>query len=256
MTTIDYGAPVKAIWAGAPAGGTYAVALTRPDGTNFTPPTINTTPAVSVTFTPDMAGRWLIRWTSSTVIGAYTDIADVWPQDPKFIISLDDARTALQMAPNTPPETLDDLRLYIAAATPVIEDMVGPVSIRTTTQRVQKGWAFAALYDRPNSVTSVVLDDASTVPVGDYTVDLGPGIVTFNYALAQGATITYATGPALVPQNVRQATRELVKHWWQLGRNTRGGTAPPAEAWTPAGFAVPRRVIELCEPSKRKDTFG
>lgn len=256
MSVIDYGAPVKAIWAGAPAGGTYAVALTRPDGTTFTSPTINTTPDVSVTFTPDMAGRWLIRWTSSTVFGAYSDVVDVWPTDPKFIISLDDARTALQMSPNTAPDQLEDLRLYIAAATPIIESMVGPVTVRTQTQRVQRGWSFAALYDRPNSITSIVLDDATTVPSGDYVVDLDAGMVVFNYALGQAATITYASGPALVPPNVRQATRELVKHWWQIGRNSRAATAPPAEAWTPAGFAVPRRVIELCEPSKRKDTFG
>lgn len=257
MSVIDLGAPVKAIWTGAPAGGTYAVSLTRPDGTTFTSPTIVTDPVVSVTFTPDQAGRWMIRWTSSTVLGAYSDIVDVWPADPKFIISLDDARTALQMSPNTNPDQLEDLRLYIAAATPVIEDIVGTVTVRTVTQRVAKGWSFAALYERPNAITSVVYDDATVIGSGDYVVDLAAGMVVFNYTLHQAATITYTTGSAMVPQNVRQATRELVRHWWQIGRNSqRGGAEAAAEAWTPRGFAVPRRVIELCEATRRKDTFG
>lgn len=261
MSVIDLGAPVKSIWAGAPSGGTFAVALTRPDGTSFTPPAINSSPPVSVEFLPDMAGRWMVRWTSTGTgtAGAYADIVDVWPTDPKFIISVDDARNALNMTGNISPEVTDDLRLYIAAATPVIEAVVGPVTVRAETQKVAKGWSYAALYHRVTALTSVVYDDATTVPADSYTFDSNAGLLTFRNALPQGVTITYSTGQALVPQNVRLATRELVRHWWQQGKQTSRQQAAPGgspEMTFYSGFAVPKRVIELCNPSKLLGGFG
>jgi len=261
MSTIDLGAPVKSIWAGAPAGGTHAVALTRPDGTSFTPPAV-TGPPVSVEFIPDMAGRWTVRWTStgSGTVSAYTDIADVWPQDPRFIVSIDDARNALSMPLNVDPSTLDDLRLYVAAATPVIEDICGPVIVKSVTQTVEKGWSYAALYERVSTLTSVINADLTVVPADSYTFEIGPGLLTFNSPTTQRVTITYTTGAAIIPQNVRLAARELIRHWWQIGRQgmrSQNNNLPiTADAWTPSGFAVPRRVIELCEPSKKIGGFA
>lgn len=261
MSVIDLGAPVTSIWAGAPSGGTYAVSLTRPDGTSLTPPAINSGPPASVEFLPDMAGRWMIRWTSSGTgtAGAYSDVVDVWPADPKFIISVDDAKNALNMYGSIDPNTLDDLRLYIAAATPVIEDIVGAITVRNETQHVAKGWSYAALYQRAATLTSVVFDDATTVPADLYEFDSQAGLLEFHSPLPQGATITYSTGAASIPQNIRLGTRELVRHWWQLGKQTTRHPAvgaSPAEAWTPSGFAVPKRVIELCQPSKRLGGFA
>lgn len=253
MAVIDLGAPVRAVWAGAPVGGTYAVALTRPDGTSFTPPAI-TGPPVSVEFTPDQAGRWAVRWTSTVVAGAYTDVVDVWPQDPRLIISLDDARVALNMPLNTPQSTLEDLRLYCCAATPVIEDLVGPVLVRTVTQTVQKGWSFAALYERAASLVSVVNADASVVPASSYTFNQSTGLLTFFAPTSQVVTITYTSGAAIIPQNVRLAAQELVRHLWQVKQRPQGPTPP--EAYTPSGFAVPKRVIELCKPSAKIGGFA
>lgn len=258
MSTIDLGAPVTATWMGAPAGGTYAIAITRPDGTLFTPAPTVTGPPVRATFVPDMAGRWRFRFTSTGEPGAYSDVVDVWPLDPNFIISVDDARNALSLPANVQPGYIEELRLYIAAATPVIEDIVGPVPQRTETQHVPKGWKVAALYHKVNAITSVVYDDATTVPADAYTFDAGPGLLTFNSTLTQGATITYTTGSTSVPQNVRLATRELIRHWWAVGKGSLRPSAPnqPADAWTPSGFAVPRRVIELCAPHKRVGGFA
>lgn len=258
MSTIDLGAPVKSVWAGAPAGGTHAVSITRPDGSSFTAPAISG-PPVSVEFVPNQAGRWFIRWASSVVMGAYSDVIDVWPTDPRFIISLDDARIALNMPGNTQASALDDLRLYIAAATPVIEDITGPIVVKTVTQHVAKGWSYAALYERPNTINSVVYDDATVVPASAYVSDIHHGLLTFYSPVSQGVTITYTTGNAMVPQNVRLATRELVRHHWQIGKQGQrpgAGGQSTAEAWTPSGFAVPRRVIELCAGSARIDGFA
>lgn len=255
MAVVDLGASVKAVWAGAPAGGTYAVSLTRPDGTSFTPPAIVTTPSVSVTFVPDQAGRWLVRWTSTVVAGAFTDIVDVWPTDPRMIVSLDDGRTALNMPANVPQATLDDLRLYLCAATPVIESLVGPVVVKTMTQTVQKNWSYAALYERATALVSVVNADASVVPASSYTFDAAAGLLTFHAPTSQVVTITYSAGSPIIPQNVRLAAHELVRHLWQVGKQRQ--TVPqPGEAYTPSGFAVPKRVIELCSPSAKLGGFA
>lgn len=258
MSVYDLGAPVRSVWAGAPATGPYSVAITRPDGTAFTTPAVTPGPPVSVTFVPDMAGRWRIRWTASG--GVWSDVVDIWPEDPKFIISVDDAKAALNLS-MVPEEKLNDLRLYIAAATPVIEDIVGPLVVRTETQHVEKLWKYAALNYKPSTVVSVVYDDLTAVPADLYSTNLPAGLLTFTgNGLTQGATITYTVGTAIVPQNVRLATRELVRHWWQQGQQksvARGGMANPTdEAYTFSGFAVPKRVIEQCGPNKQIGGFG
>jgi hypothetical protein len=208
-----------------------------------------------------MAGRWFIRWTSSVVVGASSDVVDVWPTDPRFIVSLDDARAALNMPASTPAGALDDLRLYIAAATPVMEDIVGTIVVKTVSQKVPKGWSYAALWEKPNTISSVVYEDLTTVPASLYKADLASGLVTFGYGVGQDVTITYTTGNALVSQNVRLATRELIRHWWQIGKQGARpgmgqGIQQAAEAWTPSGFAVPKRVIELCAGDKRVGGFA
>lgn len=256
MSVIDLGAPVVSVWPGAPAGGTYAVAITRPDGTSFTPPAITPGPAPQVSFVPDVPGRWRIAWTSTVEAGAFTDVANVWPADPKFIISLDDARLACNFPPNTDPAKLEDLRLYIAAATPIIEDIVGPVVVRTETQVIPKGWLYGALYHPVTTITSVVYADSTTVPVDAYVSDPAKGLLTFNYPTTQAVTVTYTTGTAIVPHNVRLATRALVKHSWDVDKQEMRNRTNPDAAWTPSGYAVPKRVIELCQPSSRRGGFA
>lgn len=256
MGTIDLGASVKSTWAGAPAGGTHAVSITRPDGTSFASPGISG-PPVSATFTPDMAGRWSIRWLSTVVPGAYVDIVNVWPTDPRFIISVDAARSALNLPPNADPNKLDDLRLYIAAATPVIEDIVGPVVVKAVTQKVQKGWSFAALYERPTTLSSVIGADGTVYNSTHYTFDEVAGLLTFYTPTTQVVTVTHTVGTAIVGPNIQLATRELVRHWWQIGMQAgRAPGVPAGTEWTPSGFAVPRRVIELCAPADRVDGFA
>jgi hypothetical protein len=256
MSVIDLGAPVVTVWPGAPAGGTYAVAITRPDGTSFTSPTVTPGPPAQATFTPDAAGRWRIRWTSTVEPGAFSDVADVWPLDPKLIISLDDARLALSFPANTDPAKLEDLRLYIAAATPIIEDIVGPVPVRTETQTIPKGWVYGALNFPVASIVSVVYADGTTVSTDAYVPNIPHGLLTFHYAVTQAVTVTYTTGNAIVPPNVRLATRVLVKHWWEQDKQDLRNRGNPEMTWTPSGFAVPRRVIELCQPTARRGGFA
>lgn len=64
--------------------------------------------------------------------------------------------------------------------------------------------------------------------------------------------ITYRTGSEAISPSIQLAARELVRHLWQVGQQAMNdGTAvnygdSSKLALTRTGFAVPRRVIELC----------
>jgi hypothetical protein len=262
MGTVDLGQAVTLTWATAPAGSTVALNITAPDGTPAAAGAVTGSPAVSgtapaSTFVPAMAGRYLIRWTGTTPAAAYTDILDVWPADPRFIISLDDAKNALNLTPNVAPAILEDLRLYVAAVTPVLEDLIGPIIPGTFTQTDDGGRYAVLLYDKPTQIVSVT-ESGQLLDPGAYYADYAAGIV---YAGQPGASrlfaagdraisITYRAGAQLVPPNVRLAARELLRHWWQQGKqgqgNNGGNGYGQSEAYTPHGYAVPYRVIQLC----------
>jgi hypothetical protein len=63
-----------------------------------------------------------------------------------------------------------------------------------------------------------------------------------------------------VPPNVRLAARELLRHWWQLGKQGQGGAGngfgQGAETYTPGGYAVPYRVVQLCGRLNRLGGFA
>lgn len=262
MAAVDLGAAVTLTWATAPAGSTVAISITAPDGTPAAAPAVSGSPAVagtapSVVFVPAMPGRYLIRWTTSAgSSGAYTDILDVWPSDPRFIISLDDAKNALNMTANVTPAQLEDLRLYIAAVTPVIEDIVGPIVPGVFTQTADGGGWAVVLYNKPTQIVSVS-ELGTVIDPTAYFPDYEAGIVYAGRPQAtrrfmpgyQAISITYKAGAQLVPPQVRLAARELLRHWWQLGKQGQGGAGNgfgQGETYTPNGYAVPYRVVQLC----------
>ena len=70
--------------------------------------------------------------------------------------------------------------------------------------------------------------------------------------------MTVSVGSATIPANVKLAARELVRFWWQQGRQANipaFGEAPDTSS-VPMGFAVPKRVYELLEPNKRLAGFA
>jgi hypothetical protein len=266
MSTVDLGSAVTLTWSTAPAGSAVAISITAPDGTAATPGAVTGSPAVAgtpvaSTFVPAMPGRHVIRWTTTAgTAGAYTDVLDVWPADPRFIISLDDAKNALNLvAPaggTIAAATLDELRLYIAAVTPVIEDIVGPIIPGTFTQIDDGGGWAIPLFNKPTQISSVIELGQLLDPTA-YFVDYEAGILYAGRPQAtrrfmpgyQAVQVTYQAGGQLVPPNVRLAARELLRHWWQLGKQGTSGAANgfgQGETYTPNGYAVPYRVVQLC----------
>lgn len=263
MASLDLGALATVKWPTAPDTGPYALAVKRPDGTTLTPAPAVTgiKETVQAKFTPAMAGRHLLSWTAGGA-GAYTDVLDVWPADPQFLIPLDEVLAGLRLPANADPAKAQDLRLYVAAATPVIEDITGPMLAATKTFTTWGGGSAVVLPHLPNQILGIT---ANGVPVVDYVPDLVSGIIYCGSRTAVTAfpygelIITYKTGAAEIPPNIRLAARELARFWWQGGMQGGGGvrgSAPEGEAFTPSGFAVPRRVIELCAPHQQVGGFA
>lgn len=102
------------------------------------------------------------------------------------------------------------------------------------------------------SVVSVAVSGV-TLASTTYGVDLANGVVhtdTATYADTQNVTIVYTAGSATIPNLVKHATKEAVRHLWETqrgtgrGRNPRGGDDYTAGA----SFSLPRRVMELLDP--------
>ena len=182
------------------------------------------------------------------------------------LITLADARKSIYgNTYATAPTTLDsDIEDYVEAATPVIENICGPVLVKTRTFTHDGGVTSILLPYAISSVTSVT---ENGVAITDYTADLTRGIIhagtydanrEFESGLAN-IVITVVVGNATIPPNVILATRELVRFWWQLGRQAnRPGVAEAGDAAPdlPMGFAVPRRVTELLRPNPRMAGFA
>ncbi len=263
MASIDLGARASVKWPNATPDGPHQLAVRKPDGTLLDPaPTVIGGTEPTAEFVPPMPGRYLLSW-SVEGSAAYTDVLDVWPADPRFLIPLKEASAGLRWTGTTPIERSEDLRLYVAAATPVIEDITGPLLSSTETLT---GWgdrAAIVLPGTPTAITSVLVNG---VPVTDYFADLVAGLVYAGSRLAPArfapgeVVVTFTVGGGLVAPNVRLAVRELVRHWWENGMQNQGGSirgqTPDDEVFTPSGFAVPRRVIELCTPDEETGGFA
>jgi hypothetical protein len=247
-------------------GGLPTCTVTRPDATVTTATVTKLSTGIyQGALTSTLAGRYRGVFTGSGANSGdlpRTFPVDVMPADPRFIIGLDDAKAAL----NTPAGARvndDELRLYIAATTEIIEDIVGAVLSTTRTQTFDGGRNAILLSERATSITSVTVGGTTTT---NYVANLSSGVV---YAGATGVdwftdgkqnvTVAYTTGSSSIDPNVILAAREEVSFLYQLGqqggRPSLGGSVPDM-SWTPSGFAVPKRVIELCAPSMARRMPG
>ena len=264
MTFHDFGDPVDLAVTitdanGDPANATAVVCtVTYPDGTDSDLAVVNADTGVyQAAFTPTLAGRHLVNWVATgTNASAYTDIVDVAPSDPRFIISLADARDVLNLAATNTTHD-EELRGYLAAATVVIEAIDRPILRQTRTWTVNGGrHAITLPYVPIASVESVTVNgtvwDAST-----YAVDETAGIVyadntTFPAGL-RNVEIEYVAGEQVIPPNVILAAKELVRHWWQRSQQSPrpafGGGITDTDAVYVANYTVPNFVIGLLQPA-------
>ena len=235
-------------WEDAPTDAMIALTVMRPDGATSSP----TVTSSSATYTADLPGRHVLTWTAGNG-ERFVDILDVWPADPRYLISLDDALDAIKTRLREGKDAArDTLQIYIAATTWIIENITGPIisaELTHTTRRYNgRGIALPA----PGQVTSVVAGGA-LVPAHAYEVDEDAGVIYLDLSPGIKVVLTYVVGSATIPANVRLAAREQVRFLWQVGQNggRSGAMGPDLTTFTPEGFAVPRRVIELLQATTR-----
>jgi hypothetical protein len=247
---------------------TVTATVTKPDGASTT----------SSPITADSLGIYHYDYTTTTLPGLYphyfsgtgggvaVQIPDVFcivPLTSRALVGLGEVKSTLRI-PVTTLTYDSDLIDWIAAATPIIEDIVGPV-LTSQESRTYDGGDTAVLL--PSAATSIVSVVENGVTITDYTPNLQSGIIFKGQPLApmpffpgrQNIVVTYMVGSGNVDPNIREATKELIRVWWQIGQqaNRPGfGDQVEPDAWTPSGFAVTRRVIELCAPNARVPGFA
>lgn len=257
---IDLGTTTTVQWnrGAAATGHTVTLTVIRPDATTLTPTVSETAGLYSASVPGSQPGRYLLTWTDTTDTVKATDTLEVWPADPRFIISGADAIAALGWNDASVAKNGDSLRLYIATATEVIEDIVGALLIRTVEQYADGGRTGVLLWERPSEIVSVTVDGTATT---DYIVNRNAAILYAKPAGArfpdglQNIVVTYKAGAAEIAPNIQLAARELVRHLWQVGQQVPAQPSPSGDysqqpmGMTPSGFAVPKRVLELCRPN-------
>lgn len=248
----------------ANVGGAMTCAVVKPDATSTTATVTNpSTGNYQAALTSVLPGRYRFTFTGTgTNSGGtpWSDVADVWPADPRLIISLADAKAALNTTTNVND---DELRLYIATVTNVIEDIVGPMLVETGhTWTASGGYPSILLPERPTTITSIT-ENGVTLATTDYVCDFVSGVIyrgSTNYALKwtfgqRNVVITYAVGNTIIPPNVLLAAREELRFLYQQGqqggaRPSFGDSAGYEQVFTPSGYSVPHRVRELCNASE------
>ena len=177
--------------------------------------------------------------------------------DDPNIITLAQAKKQLGLSQ---VETYDaDLELYVAAATRVIEYYAGPQIPRQETLVFDGGRASVVCpwpFDQIVSVLENGADISSTVNASAAAGVIYAGTALAPACFAPGArniTVTVTVGTDDIPANVSLAARELVRFWWQQGRQGNRpayGNEAVDTVDVPSGFAVPRRVVELLTPNR------
>lgn len=236
---------------------TTAPALSNPSAGNYNP----TTPYVST-----QAGRHLTRWVATGAnASAVVDVFHVIAADPRFIIGLADARKALSLtAADTSKD--EDLRGYISAVTPIVEDITGPVLPATKVMTVDGGTCSVVLPHRVTAVTSVV-EDGITLTSGGYIANLASGIILRGTTQTvrsfapgrQNVTVTYTVGSSVVTDAVTKAARIILRQMWQAdqqGYRPNFGSPDQDTVQTPSGFLVPKRAYELLKPTPAMPGFS
>lgn len=237
------------------------VAVTKPDGTAVSPAPTVTDAATGHTapFTPDAVGQYKVLWRSTG--DSYTTTLEVWPETPRMLISHDVA--AAQLGGIAGNLTRDELTLYVSMATLIIEWIVGTVLTKSSTYVTDGGREAIALPDIGVSVSSVTVS-GTALTSDDFVVNAAAGVVyaksgMFATGSGQNVSIVYTSGSSAVPANLQMACRELVAHIYRSGvRSGRPGAqaAPQDTIASPFGFAIPRRVVEMCQATTHTPGFG
>lgn len=256
--------------------------VTLPDGTSDGPidPVQDSVGIWHADYVTTQAGRHVARWVA-TGDGAFSsvEVFNVDDADPGYLFGLADAKKALGWDPNKATSRDAQLLEHVAAVTPVIEDIVGPVVPRTVDEWYDGGGSSIMLLQTPvisvttlaeswgaGNTRTLTLEDLSGAGPFDgfgYTVDLATGLVRRRssgvaamFPAGRGNVhAVYVAGLRQVPPNLLLAAKEQLRLLWQLGQQgNRPGFGDTEDAdlqTTASGFLTNARVIQLCGGAQR-----
>ena len=258
-----------------------SITVTGPTGlpvTASSPAQAGTGQYISVVPAPTTPGTYLVRWVATGTAGwswAFEDEFTVRAQGTLQVVDLHSLKTQLNMLQDNSADA--ELEGYIAAATEIIRDMVGPIGVETHTQYFTGG-ASTIVPDWLPLVSVISCTEyygLSAFPVTEqplgaqmnafaFTVDYTTGELTRRtfggeaalWAIgAKNVKLVYTAGFLTIPYGVRLAALRLIQHWYSQFKQMRarpgmrgGGDG---ESSTPMGFAVPDAVVELLAPWRR-----
>jgi hypothetical protein len=151
------------------------------------------------------------------------------------------------------------LDAIVAAVTPEIENITGPLELTTSVYRCGPKSGAIVLPWRYVSVTSVTVDGVTVdAALYDDVTRADRGILdavngSAPWASGQSVVVTAQVGSATTPTNVRLAALELASFWWVRTQQTQ------RQAWNgdvPMGFGIPQAVRDHLDPSPRLPGFA
>lgn len=235
---------------GLPDGTTTTVAaIEEPDGSGrYQADYVTTAP-----------GRHTVRWVFTGPAHAYTDVLDVRPAQSTAIYSLAEARSHLKL---TGTDRDDDVRNWVETTTEAVEWFVGPVTVRTVTERhsVTVAGVLALRKVPALQLTAVdgVLSGTGSYDVDGLDLDGATGIVR---RLDGGdfygpLNVVYEAGRLQVTSDIASAAKIILQHLW---RTQQGPSRPQpgtgdfdvTEPIPGLGYAIPNRAAQLLSPKQR-----
>jgi uncharacterized phiE125 gp8 family phage protein len=226
--------------------------ITRPDGTTTAPTPSNTSAGVyEATFTPAQVGHHGVYWQATgTNATAKEDAFNVQSSTVFPPVSMSDVKAHLNI---TTQDNDGELTAFLAAATSAIEQRVGPMTRRTITE-THDGGGQVMLRTYPVISLTTVVDNDITLTSDQYrerdgvvTRKSGTSATNFTTGL-DGVSITYLAGRTIIPEDLRQAVLEQVRHMWETQRGQQRGRRGGDDYTPGAAYNLTLRVKELIAP--------
>jgi hypothetical protein len=240
--------------AGAPVSAdTMTVTITLPDLTTAGPTTVapDSTGVYHYDYQTVQVGRHSVRWLGTGANpGAHAEAFDVRTANPPYLASPAALKAQLNM---TGTADDDELRLYLEAATGVVERYLKRAVVRRTfTERHTVGHGKLILNWTPVvSLTSVeTTDGVTTWDVSGLVVSAAGVVTTATGSISGEVEAVYVAGDAVVVAEWTLAGLIIAQHLWetqrgQAGGPFAGGLDTPGAGITSFGYLIPNRAKEL-----------
>lgn len=242
--------------------------ITLPDGSTVKPDVgelVNGAYVVDYTITQH--GRHVVYWRATSPDVAYADVFNAADPSWPAIVGLSETKKHLNIDLGDTSRD-EELRGFILSASMVVEDVVGVVARRTITETASGGGRHIVLEKPPVIEVVEVRVDGQAVDAGDYEVSPS-GLLSKRFgawpAGLRNVEIVYLAGKPVVPPNIIDATKELIRINWRpqeggnyaafdMGRGDDFGNAgleASLQGNLRLGFFVPNTVTQRLQPDQR-----